>query len=236
VEDAIEFNFHLADTEKGLIVQEDERPGSDEEEAALIAQFRRLFAPILDDSLNLYYQLNDLDDTEHVRIHQTVAQMNDLTSSEEETMVTQVNSPSPPPVGVELLLPISSDSSTASSSLYAIHTPSPAHPSFKGQGDKWDQKAKVRSITASFSLNGVGLVPEESPDLYQENEELKVMAQRHYDLGISIIWQSSTGTSPETGPPNRVHEDCAHADEQQASEAKARRIFHHNFNLVSSAI
>ncbi|XP_037827036.1 probable G-protein coupled receptor CG31760 isoform X1 [Lucilia sericata] len=44
---------------------------------------------------------------------------------------------------------------------------------FKGQGDKWDQKAKVRSITASFSLNGVGLVPDESPDLYQENEELK---------------------------------------------------------------
>lgn len=45
---------------------------------------------------------------------------------------------------------------------------------FKGQGDKWDQKAKVRSITASFSLNGIGLVPDESPDLYQENEELKV--------------------------------------------------------------
>jgi len=107
---------------------------------------------------------------------------------------------------------------------------------FKGQGDKWDQKAKVRSITASFSLNGVGLVPEESPDLYQENEELKVRAQRHYDLGSSTIWQSSPGTSPETGPPNRVHEDCAHADEQQASEAKARRIFYHNFNLVSSAI
>ncbi|XP_039147219.1 probable G-protein coupled receptor CG31760 [Drosophila simulans] len=112
-----------------MIVQEDERPEQDKEEEALIAQFRRLFAPILDDSLNLYYQLNDLDDTEHVRIHQTVAQMNDLTSSEEETMVTQVNSPSPPPVCVELLLPISSDSSTASSSLYAIHTPSPAHPS-----------------------------------------------------------------------------------------------------------
>ncbi|EDX04789.1 GD23825 [Drosophila simulans] len=129
VDDAIEFNFHLADTEEGMIVQEDERPEQDKEEEALIAQFRRLFAPILDDSLNLYYQLNDLDDTEHVRIHQTVAQMNDLTSSEEETMVTQVNSPSPPPVCVELLLPISSDSSTASSSLYAIHTPSPAHPS-----------------------------------------------------------------------------------------------------------
>ncbi|XP_032580001.1 probable G-protein coupled receptor CG31760 isoform X1 [Drosophila sechellia] len=49
---------------------------------------------------------------------------------------------------------------------------------FKGQGDKWDQKAKVRSITASFSLNGVGLVPEESPDLYQENEELKEQVQK----------------------------------------------------------
>ncbi|XP_059220615.1 probable G-protein coupled receptor CG31760 [Stomoxys calcitrans] len=49
---------------------------------------------------------------------------------------------------------------------------------FKGQGDKWDQKAKVRSITASFSLNGVGLVPDESPDLYQENEELKEQIQK----------------------------------------------------------
>lgn len=45
---------------------------------------------------------------------------------------------------------------------------------WKGQGDQWDAKSRVRSITASFSLNGVGLVPEESPDLYQENEELKV--------------------------------------------------------------
>lgn len=44
----------------------------------------------------------------------------------------------------------------------------------KGQGDQWDNRARVRGITASFSLNGIGLVPEESPDLYQENEELKV--------------------------------------------------------------
>lgn len=49
---------------------------------------------------------------------------------------------------------------------------------WRGQGDKWDQKAKVRSITASFSLNGVGLMPEDSPDLYQENEELKVVEWR----------------------------------------------------------
>lgn len=49
----------------------------------------------------------------------------------------------------------------------------------RGQGDQWDHRARVRGITASFSLNGIGqgLVPEDSPDLYQENEELKVNAQ-----------------------------------------------------------
>lgn len=44
----------------------------------------------------------------------------------------------------------------------------------RGQGDQWDHRARVRGITASFSLNGIGLVAEDSPDLYQENEELKV--------------------------------------------------------------
>lgn len=44
----------------------------------------------------------------------------------------------------------------------------------RGQGDQWDHRARVRGITASFSLNGIGLVPEDSPDLYQENEFLKV--------------------------------------------------------------
>jgi G protein-coupled receptor 158 len=44
----------------------------------------------------------------------------------------------------------------------------------RGQGDQWDNRARVRGITASFSLNGVGLVAEETADLYQENEELKV--------------------------------------------------------------
>lgn len=47
----------------------------------------------------------------------------------------------------------------------------------RGQGDQWDNRAKVRGITASFSLNGIGLVQEDSPDLYQENEELKVIIQ-----------------------------------------------------------
>lgn len=44
----------------------------------------------------------------------------------------------------------------------------------RGQGDQWDNKARSRGVSASFSLNGIGLVPEEAPDLYQENEELKV--------------------------------------------------------------
>lgn len=62
----------------------------------------------------------------------------------------------------------------------------------RGQGDQWDNRAKVRGITASFSLNGIGLVQEDSPDLYQENEELKVcvflsMCVRVYLYACGII-------------------------------------------------
>lgn len=49
---------------------------------------------------------------------------------------------------------------------------------FRGQGDQWDNRARARGVTASFSLNGIGLVPEETPDLYQENEELKEEIQK----------------------------------------------------------
>lgn len=48
----------------------------------------------------------------------------------------------------------------------------------KGEGDTWDNRARARGVTASFSLNGVGLVHEETPDLYQENEELKEEIQK----------------------------------------------------------
>ncbi|KAJ8959150.1 hypothetical protein NQ318_022411 [Aromia moschata] len=48
----------------------------------------------------------------------------------------------------------------------------------KGQGDQWDNRARSRGVTASFSLNGIGLVPEDAPDLYQENEELKEEIQK----------------------------------------------------------
>lgn len=47
----------------------------------------------------------------------------------------------------------------------------------RGQGDQWDNRARSRGVTASFSLNGIGLVPEEAPDLFQENEELKVIIE-----------------------------------------------------------
>lgn len=47
----------------------------------------------------------------------------------------------------------------------------------RGQGDQWDKRNRG-PISASFSLNGIGLVAEDSPDLYQENEELKVRIYR----------------------------------------------------------
>ncbi|XP_043487005.1 probable G-protein coupled receptor CG31760 isoform X3 [Polistes fuscatus] len=48
----------------------------------------------------------------------------------------------------------------------------------RGHGDQWDSRARARGVTASFSLNGIGLVPEETTDLYQENEELKEEIQK----------------------------------------------------------
>ncbi|KAJ9595751.1 hypothetical protein L9F63_013070, partial [Diploptera punctata] len=48
----------------------------------------------------------------------------------------------------------------------------------RGQGDQWDNRARARGVTASFSLNGIGLMPEETADLYQENEELKEEIQK----------------------------------------------------------
>ncbi|XP_014602856.1 PREDICTED: probable G-protein coupled receptor CG31760 isoform X1 [Polistes canadensis] len=48
----------------------------------------------------------------------------------------------------------------------------------RGHGDQWDSRARARGVTASFSLNGIGLVPEETTDLFQENEELKEEIQK----------------------------------------------------------
>jgi len=43
-----------------------------------------------------------------------------------------------------------------------------------GEGDEHDNRARARGVTASFSLNGISVTYEEPPDLYRENEELKV--------------------------------------------------------------
>lgn len=45
----------------------------------------------------------------------------------------------------------------------------------RGQGDQWDNRARSRGVTASFSLNGMGFVNEEDRDLAQQNEEMKVV-------------------------------------------------------------
>ena len=44
----------------------------------------------------------------------------------------------------------------------------------KGLGDEHDSRARARGVTASFSINGISLANDEPPDLYRENEELKV--------------------------------------------------------------
>ncbi|VVC90381.1 unnamed protein product [Leptidea sinapis] len=48
----------------------------------------------------------------------------------------------------------------------------------RGTGDTWDSRARARGVTASSSLNGIGLVPDDPPDLFQENEQLKEEVQK----------------------------------------------------------
>lgn len=83
----------------------------------------------------------------------------------------------------------------------------------RGQGDQWDKKSRFRGITASFSLNGVGLVAEETTDLYQENEELKVSLFFSHGLSYSTYVKFSGGNT-ETCSSNRVYENCQYGSEQ----------------------
>lgn len=80
----------------------------------------------------------------------------------------------------------------------------------RGQGDQWDNRARSRGVTASFSLNGIGLMPEEAPDLYQENEELKVGYGE--SLNFVVIFRV-LGRNSKIGSSNRVYEDCSHGNE-----------------------
>lgn len=71
----------------------------------------------------------------------------------------------------------------------------------RGQGDQWDNRARARGVTASFSLNGIGLMPEETADLYQENEELKVRFFPYYPSSV-LAKRNMHGSYPVQ---SRVH-------------------------------
>ncbi|XP_076044697.1 putative G-protein coupled receptor CG31760 isoform X2 [Oratosquilla oratoria] len=47
-----------------------------------------------------------------------------------------------------------------------------------GTGDQYDNRARAKGVTASFSLNGLGVMNDEPADLLQENEELKEEIQK----------------------------------------------------------
>ncbi|XP_045115440.1 probable G-protein coupled receptor CG31760 [Portunus trituberculatus] len=48
----------------------------------------------------------------------------------------------------------------------------------QGTGDQYDNRARAKGVTASFSLNGLGVMNDEPADLSQENEELKEEIQK----------------------------------------------------------
>ncbi|KAG8238877.1 hypothetical protein J437_LFUL018659, partial [Ladona fulva] len=48
----------------------------------------------------------------------------------------------------------------------------------RGLGDQYESRVRAKGVSASFSLNGLGLGPDENSDLYQENEELKEEVQK----------------------------------------------------------
>ncbi|XP_054744385.1 probable G-protein coupled receptor CG31760, partial [Anastrepha obliqua] len=118
-------------------------PPLDQAKDDLLKQFSLLFYPETD--VNLYYTLNsDIDGDEedngdnssivNVQIEQTIAEINRLSrtslESSETTSAKSVNStfsiPELPSIGVsERYLPQPPSSSTSSSSMYAIRTPSP---------------------------------------------------------------------------------------------------------------
>jgi hypothetical protein len=62
-------------------------------------------------------------------------------------------------------------------------------------------------VTASFSLNGIGLVPEEPPDLYQENEELKVRHTNNapFPFCIPILYPNISAGKKENSVCGRIN-------------------------------
>lgn len=137
MDNAIDFSFYQqADEQQPQDELEQELELGLGNDSDLLRQFRRIFAPIVEDSLQLYYELNsqldvageddDDDAVQHIRIHRTVAELNELTSSEEETLMTQLQSaPEQPELELPSVDSSSTISTTSSSCLYAMHTPPP---------------------------------------------------------------------------------------------------------------
>lgn len=205
--DAIDFSFYPEEQEqKDAKQQQRERKEKQQQEqeeelanADLLRQFRQLFAPIVDDSLQLYYQLNESDtDVQHIRVHRTVAELNELTSSEEETLITQLNSPSPLPQPVETPPPppplpeeetpsVSSImSSTSSSCLYAIHTPSPAQ--------------RLESPQSEVS---------EAPLTITEQVQLHAPPSSHGDNNNIIVINDGLDDDPNSSSHNNNNTSCS---------------------------
>lgn len=205
--DAIDFSFYPEEQEqKDAKQQQRERKEKQQQEqeeelanADLLRQFRQLFAPIVDDSLQLYYQLNESDtDVQHIRVHRTVAELNELTSSEEETLITQLNSPSPLPQPVETPPPppplpeketpsvSSMMSSTSSSCLYAIHTPSPAQ--------------RLESPQSEVS---------EAPLTITEQVQLHAPPSSHGDNNNIIIINDGLDDDPNSSSHNNNNTSCS---------------------------
>lgn len=207
--DAIDFSFYPEEQEQKDAKQQQqqrerkEKQQQEQEEelanADLLRQFRQLFAPIVDDSLQLYYQLNESDtDVQHIRVHRTVAELNELTSSEEETLITQLNSPSPLPQPVETPPPppplpeeetpsvSSMMSSTSSSCLYAIHTPSPAQ--------------RLESPQSEVS---------EAPLTITEQVQLHAPPSSHGDNNNIIIINDGLDDDPNSSSHNNNNTSCS---------------------------
>lgn len=205
--DAIDFSFYPEEQEqKDAKQQQRERKEKQQQEqeeelanADLLRQFRQLFAPIVDDSLQLYYQLNESDtDVQHIRVHRTVAELNELTSSEEETLITQLNSPSPLPQPVETPPPppplpeeetpsvSSMMSSTSSSCLYAIHTPSPAQ--------------RLESPQSEVS---------EAPLTITEQVQLHAPPSSHGDNNNIIVINDGLDDDPNSSSHNNNNTSCS---------------------------
>lgn len=208
MDNAIDFSFYQQadEQQQWLQLEQDElglelgvESGNDSD---LLRQFHRIFAPIVEDSLQLYYELNsqfDDDAVQHVRIHRTVAELNELTSSEEETLMTQLQSgpelePEREPELEQELPSVESSSTistTSSSCLYAMHTPPP--PCL--ESPQSEMGAEPLTITEQVQLHAP---PGDNNNAEQEERELEEQQDSSINNNNTSCSLSSTLTDSKT--------------------------------------